>query len=105
MSFEQGEITKHFAGPAVDRLGRQGRRLIAEIAFDEHPGLNAGSIAAAQEGQERCFIRNRHQHKRRVRDFLGNQVTGGEDAGVNGLNGLLGEGKVAANCHVNVRVG
>ena len=99
---EEGKVTEEAAAFPVDGLCSEGCGLVVEVRLIEGPGFDASFEAAAFDNTESQAVGDRQQDKGGVDQVGRNQVTGGCDTGVDGLNGLMGEGKVTADDNVDV---
>ena len=65
---------------------------------------HAGRIAAVLDCQQRRLIRHSAENQRRMNHVGMDQVAGGSDARVDGLNSLMGNGNVLPDHNVNMGV-
>lgn len=75
--------------------GGQGRRSAAQVVLVKHSVLHASLRQARAQTHQGMLVRNRQQYKVRTVDL--DQVFAGGDASMASLDGLVAEGKVAAN--------
>jgi hypothetical protein len=102
---EQWEIPENLPAGAIHRHGCECRGFVAHVRFVKHAEPDACATALVGGGQQSGLVGNGEQDEIGMRLVGIEQVAGGSDARVDGLNGLVSERDVLADQNVEMLVG